>query len=334
MSKFSNAILDLYECAQAALPDQFSEQGLLITKEWLNFNSAAVAGFRLTSNKEISIDTLHLHNASVEKIRDRSRITGTESLNDDSAIQSTDSILVQAFQNQGSCIAADTSLVFNRRRHAAHLAYCKKYETAHSLVLLNHQKNKEVNVVALWRAQPKNRYAKQELNIGNQLLPHLLQAYEINKRIAAGNILETRNDNISLIASENGILYFSEASAISLMQSEWKEWTPPLLPAAMMEAFRSGNLLRFQGKNITATATLQDRLLCIKLEKRLKMQDLTQAEQRVAQMASQGLSNKEIAKILGNAPATVRNQLHSVYQKLNVANKTSLAKFLPHRLPS
>lgn len=45
-------------------------------------------------------------------------------------------------------------------------------------------------------------------------------------------------------------------------------------------------------------------------------------------LAAQGLQYKEIAGRLLVSPSTVRNQLSSVYRKLNVKNKTSLARVL------
>ncbi|MGK5072533.1 response regulator transcription factor [Janthinobacterium sp. ZB1P44] len=55
------------------------------------------------------------------------------------------------------------------------------------------------------------------------------------------------------------------------------------------------------------------------------MQRLTPAERLVAAMATKGLPYKSIARELGKSPATVRNQLHAIYQKLGVANRTALA---------
>lgn len=42
-------------------------------------------------------------------------------------------------------------------------------------------------------------------------------------------------------------------------------------------------------------------------------------------MAAEGLPYKSIARELGKSPATVRNQLHAIYQKLGVGNRTALA---------
>ena len=60
---------------------------------------------------------------------------------------------------------------------------------------------------------------------------------------------------------------------------------------------------------------------------------LTPAERQVAAMAAAGLPYKIIARQLGKSPATVRNQLHAVYQKLDVANRTALAYRLRNPCP-
>lgn len=53
--------------------------------------------------------------------------------------------------------------------------------------------------------------------------------------------------------------------------------------------------------------------------------DFTQREVDILKLLAQGLSNKEIARALGSSPNTVRNQIHSVFRKAGVANRTELA---------
>jgi len=48
-------------------------------------------------------------------------------------------------------------------------------------------------------------------------------------------------------------------------------------------------------------------------------------EREVADLAARGLETKEIATLLGTRPATVRNQLHAIFRKLDVSNRTELA---------
>ena len=52
---------------------------------------------------------------------------------------------------------------------------------------------------------------------------------------------------------------------------------------------------------------------------------LTPAELKIARMLDEGTANKEIADRLGLTESTVKNHLHAVYQKLNVANRRELA---------
>jgi len=55
---------------------------------------------------------------------------------------------------------------------------------------------------------------------------------------------------------------------------------------------------------------------------------LTLAERRAALLVADGLTYKEAAQRLSISPATVRNQLHSVYKKLGAVNKAVLSKQL------
>jgi DNA-binding CsgD family transcriptional regulator len=66
----------------------------------------------------------------------------------------------------------------------------------------------------------------------------------------------------------------------------------------------------------------------VRLQRRDNPQQLTLAEQRVARLAAGGLSYKEAARELGISPATVRNQLHSIYGKLNISGKAALGHVL------
>ena len=60
---------------------------------------------------------------------------------------------------------------------------------------------------------------------------------------------------------------------------------------------------------------------------------LTLAESRVAALAARGASYKEVARETGSSPATVRNQLHSIYLKLKVSGRTELSNVLMRMNP-
>jgi DNA-binding CsgD family transcriptional regulator len=51
----------------------------------------------------------------------------------------------------------------------------------------------------------------------------------------------------------------------------------------------------------------------------------TAREIEILKLVSAGLSNKQIARELGSSPNTVRNQIHAVFRKTGVSNRTELA---------
>lgn len=52
---------------------------------------------------------------------------------------------------------------------------------------------------------------------------------------------------------------------------------------------------------------------------------LTVRELRVTALVAQGLSNKEIGRMLNIADSTIKVHLHNIYLKLGVRNRTALA---------
>jgi two-component system nitrate/nitrite response regulator NarL len=61
---------------------------------------------------------------------------------------------------------------------------------------------------------------------------------------------------------------------------------------------------------------------------------LTRREREISELVSEGLSNKEIALELGIGPATVKNHLHAVLEKLQVARRGAIAGRLRLGVPS
>lgn len=53
---------------------------------------------------------------------------------------------------------------------------------------------------------------------------------------------------------------------------------------------------------------------------------LTLAETKVTLQLAQGLSTKEVARVLGNSPETVRTQLKSIYQKMRINSQSELVR--------
>lgn len=72
-------------------------------------------------------------------------------------------------------------------------------------------------------------------------------------------------------------------------------------------------------------ALMCDRLAALASSQHPGAQPLTRREHQVAMLISEGLSNKEIAMDLKIGPATVKNHVHNILEKLKVKRRTGIA---------
>ena len=312
IDKLNKLLLNLYGGAQECSVREFPEHALSLIKQTLHFDSAAVINASFSQDADLTVNSLQVHNQPIEKLRDRQDFS------------SKDNMVIQAFKQQNVCHTQDAQNI--DKSHKDLIDYCKKYEVAHTLVLISPGEVKaNYNLISLWRAKPKHLYTASDSQFGNLILPHLFQAKSINHRLFSEKHKSNQSTTIPLIAQLDGCLQFVEDTAIQLLQKEWPQWTPPILPSAFIDALKSNSSYQFVGKTFIANISVHNNLLFIQLSPKPSGSRLTRAEQAVAWLASTGASYKEIAKQLGTSPATVRNQLHAVYTKLDVTNKTSLA---------
>ena len=326
MSDPNDLLHDIYEGAQHLPVTDFSEYSLKSVKRALHFDSATLLDYAVSTRNAIGIQALYLHQVPVERLHERVLYAGVESLTEQGELVSRDVILQKAIANRGQCVAADVNHAFRRDRF---LEYCRKFDNAHSLVLSTRTTNNAFSLAALWRANPKNAYGHDDIAAATCLLPHLLRARQINQQLGHGLSAKptttTPPGRATILSTFSGQLYVVGIEAIRLLQQEWEQWLPPMLPSALMSQLAGNTYRRFLGRAITIQASVRANMLCMEIAPLCNADRLTPAELRVARLAVCGLQYKEIAREVDVAPATVRNQLQSVYRKLGVRNKTALA---------
>lgn len=135
--------------------------------------------------------------------------------------------------------------------------------------------------------------------------------------------------SVTILASKDGIGFLCLDTLREQFGDVWPRWTGDNLPEQL------ACLIDRPGTHI-----LPDRDLVVSVETSPGFQDmdlrrltlrrlnrfdlLTKREREVARALAGGKSAKEVARHLGLAPATVRNQTQSIYQKLQVDNRAAL----------
>lgn len=322
MHAFNKSLIGLYEIAQHCNLAEFNKSALRELKQVVAFDACALADLKVGATGKIAVQSLYLESTPVERFQDRSAVVGQEALTLNGTLTSQDHTLVSAFRRRGHSVVADIAATASNPNLRS---YCRKYETAHSLAFVSEKAlDHGVPTLALWRANKQNSYTAEQEENANVFIPHFINAREINRRFQSAAAMPA--STAMVLSSLLGQVYLIDEEATRLLQSEWQEWTPPFLPQSLVAGLRSVSTKLYVGKEIAVCAEILDGILSLKIKKiKSSAVCLTPAESRIAMLAVRGMQYKEIAKVVDVAPSTVRNQLHSVYRKLGVSNKTALA---------
>lgn len=149
-----------------------------------------------------------------------------------------------------------------------------------------------------------------------------LSAAEPGRALAPGSV--------SILASENGIGLLGLPLLRERFGDIWPRWTGDCLPEQLARLIGSPGSHVLPDRDLVVTVENAPRfqgmgLRRITLRRRHRFDLLTSREQEVARELAVGKSAKEVARLLGLAPATVRNQTQSIYNKLQVDNRAALA---------
>lgn len=326
MEALNNLILDIYDSSRHCPVSDFNEYALATFKRSVEFDSAVIVDLAIRPDQGFFIQSVHFQGTPLDRFTERQSVLGSEQIDKNGNIETRDLALKNAYTHRGKSVATDIENTFTDQ---AILSYCRKYETAHSLTFAAGRVSAgSISAISFGRADRKNIFEKEHSATADLLLPHILQARRINWDVNA-NIPANLEGSSTALADFHGCLHFVEDKAVALLQLEWEQWTPPLLPRQLIDALKRRKEKIFIGASICVKASVQGKMICLVIAaSKEKKIELSSAEFRVARLAAEGLQYKEIARELGVSPATVRNQLHTVYRKLGVSNKTALTNAL------
>jgi DNA-binding CsgD family transcriptional regulator len=149
-----------------------------------------------------------------------------------------------------------------------------------------------------------------------------LSSFEYNRRAERGTI--------SILVNESGIGILGLGNLREQLGEFWPSWKGDLLPEKLTK------LIHMQGQHVLPDeqmiVTCENApqyqgmgLRRLTLRRMMPIDHLTIRESEVAVLLSKGRSHKDVARMLGIAPSTVRNQTQSIYDKLGVNSRAELA---------
>lgn len=312
-------LLELYRGARELPVPEFQELALALIKPVLRFDSGIWGAGEVSADAGLIIHSLHLHKQPEEWL-----VSYDEFKSRDRAAFETNTRLGEICNFHFPDI--DTG-----RSNAANRLHCKKFDTQNALVTTSLDSQiPSQDFMALFRAKSRDRYRDEEQRLAELLMPHMVEAGRINRLLwlnqMTTSVLARRGARA--IGGLEGKLYTYDGEFVDLIRMEWPEWSPPLLPQHLLASIGPSSARRFAGARIVVGASLIREMMFLHARQRSPVDALTPAEHRVAKLVAHGHPYKEVANKLNISAATVRNQLHNVYQKLGIPNKAALAQCL------
>lgn len=209
-------------------------------------------------------------------------------------------------------------------------AHCRRYHIEQVLSVLQLDPIGGIyEMTSLYRSDIAHPFSEEERLFQQHLFPHLSEAWRISRWLHLASSGQSGHSSPSRYAAadEQGILHLVDAEFTGLMTREWPSWRGPRLPHELAATIKQGGR-RFTGNHIVVTLSTIHNQVMLQAREKSVVDTLGQSKLAVARHFSDGRTHKEIAQLLGLAPATVRNYLAFIYDRLGVSSKVELANIL------
>lgn len=184
------------------------------------------------------------------------------------------------------------------------------------------------DVLILRRDAARPPFSELERDLLAFLMPHLVES--AGRDLLHGLQVDAGGSSASLgvgaICDLGGSLHSASDAFIALLLLECPDWCGPRLPWGMAG---KREIIVVKGKRIVVHCQPSEGLIHLRARRRAPVDELSEAELRVARELAVGASYKSAARELGVSPSTINNHAANLYCKLGIKSKAELAALWP-----
>ena len=312
-ASMNDLLLRLYRLSQELPIDLFQDAALELIKPLLPFD-ASMWGTATAASEGIAVRTLHLHRKSPEMMVEYEQY------------KHLDSAAASLFGQGHGTRGFNSARWWSGPKDAPFLDYVQRYDQNNIFITMESDpRTSFMQWISLFRADPDAHCETDEERLLASLAPHLMQALAMNRvmhlnRLGTAGAGQRRGN---AIADLHGAIYNCDVAFVTLMQEEFTGWARQTLPTKLLTHFMIYRT-PYVGAQLVMTPRLEQRLLFLSVRPRCRADNLTTRERTIANLVCKGNTYKEIARTFSRSPATVRNQIQTVYVKLGVDNIAGL----------
>jgi DNA-binding CsgD family transcriptional regulator len=319
LETFSGLLLALYRAAREVPAQEFQDVVLLLLKPLLKFDSS-MWGSGHAANGGIVVHSIHLHEQPAQMVADWQLVNH----------QAT--VVREVVKRPGWAMNVHVPTLYREKDKAVMRDFASRYHMACGLVIAYKQRDMPlVNWIALYRKDAELHYSEHQRALFEALAPHVAEALTISRQVHLDRLYLTHPaGRASLaIADRLGVIHYSDGGFDDLIRAEWPGRSSRVLPQRVVDALNGSDVQSFRGTHTGIAIRWLGDLCFLKARALTAMDALSLRQRQIARHFGAGSSYKEIARTLGISPATVRNHLQAVYEKLGIRDKAALAHLFP-----
>jgi DNA-binding CsgD family transcriptional regulator len=325
LHELNEIILDIYRVAQDATTDEFQARALELVSSILPFDSCRWGMALKYEGHQLAIQNAYEHREMPGVL--------------DAYIE----VLSQDLVGLAAAAHAGTTINVNARQlceaqpdRAAYLDYLCRFRHENMLVTGMVAPSGSARSLSYYRRDKDDRFTERERQLCQALFPHMMEALTINLRIGLAQFQNTGSATRWPLAmcDCNGVILYAEPDFFTLLSAQWPAMKMSRLPATLINALLVQGQPAYASDQVFVCIGLrQDKVLYLKARARHPSDSLSPRELQVARLVAKGMKFKEIAMTLQLAPATVRNHIQRIHERLGVRSNAELAAQLTIALP-
>lgn len=313
LEDFSTLVLRLYRASAETELESYQDAALELLKSVLPFDTCMWGTATYLDGQGIDIHTIHLHNTPQAMIDEYEPL---KHLDNAASAMVNHPHMTRGFHNPSYFAGPEKAAL---RDYLQRFGHENSFITAHT-----DQRTGATQWFTLFRADVDQHCLTKEVRLLHEISPHLMQGLRHNRALHLG----LSNTQAAAIADARGVFCHSTPGCEEMLRAEWGAIAKPgRLPAQLLDWLRATDK-PFMGRTLVARRQMRKDLLFVRLRPLYPADRMTPRQREVAELMAQGLTHKQAAQRLGLSPATVRNQIQAIYDKLGVGNVAALIEAL------
>jgi DNA-binding CsgD family transcriptional regulator len=325
MDELHDLILNIYRVAQDARTDEFQAHVLELVKAVLPFDSCRWGMALMYEGNRLRFEHAFQHNEMPGIMEAYAEVLDQDLVGLEAAAHAGETINANARQ-----------LCADRPERAAYLDYLCRFRHENMLVTGMVAPSKAAKSLSYYRCAKDDRFSEHERRLSQAIFPHMMEALAINLRLGLARFQGADGGARWPLAMCDckGLILYAEPEFIALLAAQWPAAQATHLPAALAVALLERRQSAHAADKVFVCVGLrQEAAVYLKARARHAVDALSPRELQVARLVAKGMNFKEIAIALQLSPATVRNHIQRIHDRLCIRSNAELSAQLTAALP-